>query len=84
MALQKTVTTPHGLTATNAYHRVEGLSLISKTRIVFSVRSYADPSNAAFSEVACECDYDLAGDNPIAQAYAYAKTLAQFDGATDV
>jgi len=84
MALQKTTATPYGLTATDAYHRVEGLSLISKIRIGFLVRSYANPNNAAFSEMSCECDYDLDGDNPIAQAYAYVKTLPEFADATDV
>lgn len=78
MALEKTVTTPHGFDATNAYHRVEGLSLISKDKIRFAVRSYKDATQPFFDEVVMECEYDLDGENPIKQAYEHVKTLEEF------
>ena len=45
MALQKTVTTTQGFTTINAYFRVEGLSLVSKTKISFQICGYAKNSN---------------------------------------
>ena len=38
MALQLTYTSQAGLTATNAYHRVEGVSIDGKTKIKFHVQ----------------------------------------------
>jgi hypothetical protein len=83
MALEKTVTTPHGLTAVNAYHRVEGTQ-ISKDRITFQVRSYKDNSGLPhFADAYFNCAYDIAGDNPIKQAYTHLKTLPEFADAID-
>lgn len=85
MALQKTKLTPQGFTATDAYHRVEGVSLKSKTEISFQVRSYKDASEAvSFSDHGYECAYDLNGNNPIYQAYSHLKTLPEFADAADV
>jgi hypothetical protein len=83
MALEKTATTPHGFTASNAYHRVEGTQ-VSKDRMTFQVRSYKDNSGLPhFADAPFSCAYDIAGNNPIAQAYTYLKTLPEFAGATD-
>jgi hypothetical protein len=83
MALEKTVTTPHGFTASNAYHRVEGTQ-VSKDRMTFQVRSYKDNSGLPhFSDAYFDCDYDIEGANPIKQAYKHLKTLPEFEGATD-
>jgi hypothetical protein len=84
MALKKTVKTQQGFDAINAYHRVESLNLIDKTRMFYQVRSYKDSEGLpSFSDAAYEAVYDLQGQNPIAQAYAHLKTLPEFAGATD-
>jgi hypothetical protein len=83
MALEKTVTTPHGFNSVDAYHRVEGTQ-VSKDRMTFSVRSYKDNSGLPhFADASFNCAYDIAGNNPIAQAYKHLKTLPEFAGATD-
>lgn len=84
MALEKTVNTPHGFEAINAYHRAEGVSIISKARINFFVKSYKDAKEATeFASEMHSCVYDLNGANPLAQAYAHLKTLPEFAGAKD-
>jgi hypothetical protein len=83
MALEKTVTTPHGFNANNAYHRVEAVSLTQKDKICFAVRSYKSVQDPAFTESFMECAYDLEGKNPIKQAYEYVKTLEEFADAKD-
>lgn len=85
MALQKDITTANGLTASNAYLRVENLTLISKNIIRFSLKSYvsSDVSEPIKTEVFA-CDYDITGENPIKQAYDHLKTIDQFAGAADV
>lgn len=85
MALQMTVTTPHGFEATDAYHRVEMVSVPEKSSIQFMLRSYKDASSqTSFADESYRCNHDLNGGNVIAQAYIYLKTLEAFDGATDV
>lgn len=84
MALQKTVTTDHGLNAKNAYHRVESVQIVGKTKIAYFCRSYASPENIPFAESWYESAYDIDGTNPIAQAYEYLKTLSEFADAEDV
>jgi|LakMenEpi03Aug12_release.lakeMendotaPanAssembly.Ray.scaffolds.fasta_scaffold374178_3 hypothetical protein len=84
MALKKTTKTHQGFDAIDAYHRVENLSLINKTRMFFQVKSYKDNEGLpSFSDVAYESVYNLQGPNPIAQAYAHLKTLPEFLEATD-
>ena len=83
MALQKTTTTAHGFEAVNAYHRVENVSLVSKTKLSFHLRSYKTTDNPFFQEQILTAPYDLAGDNPICQAYQHLKTLPDFVGAID-
>lgn len=85
MALQKTVTTPHGFTAENAYHRVESVMLQGKSKISFRAVAYKNQGVDAipFQETAHECLYNLNGDNPIKQAYTYLKTLPEFASAVD-
>jgi hypothetical protein len=84
MALQKTVNTPHGFQALNAYHRAESVSIIGKTRINFFVRSYKDSAESnEFASEMHSCVYDLNGENPLAQAYAHLKTLSEFSTAVN-
>jgi hypothetical protein len=83
MSLKKTVSTVYGVTVADAYHRVEAVQLPSKNEMQFVVRSYADQSKPFFSEKLFNCAYDLAGVNPISQAYSHLKTLSDFAGAQD-
>ena len=84
MALQMTVITPQGFDATNAYHRVQHVSLPSKTQLGFVLASYKDKDTAvAFAQRNMACAYDLNGDNPLKQAYTYLKTLPEFAAAVD-
>tara|TARA_R110000868_G_scaffold68577_2_gene202739 strand:+ start:1266 stop:1523 length:258 start_codon:yes stop_codon:yes gene_type:complete len=84
MALKKTATTKHGFEATDAYHRVEGVRLETKTKITFQLRLYkSQSSEVAFADEFFSCDYDLMGENPIKQAYQYLRTLPEFTGAFD-
>jgi hypothetical protein len=83
MALKKTVFTPHGFEAVDAYLRVEGTQ-VGKDRITFQVRSYKENSDLPhFADMQLNCAYEIAGVNPIAQAYGHLKTLPEFAGATD-
>lgn len=84
MALSKTVRTPQGFDAQDAYHRVEGLQIKNKTTISYMVRSYKDDSGVpAFVDSPYESAYDLAGESPIAQAYEHLKTMPEFENAKD-
>ena len=98
MALRKSVQTSQGFFASDAYHRVEGVSISPKQSfiledveqqaptygIVFQVRSYKDASGVpAFADQSFSCVFDLAGENPIKQAYEYLKKQIEFENATD-
>lgn len=83
MALEKTVTSPQGFKAVDAYHRVEGVSLNSKNEIIFHVRSYKEIGKPFFAEQVLVSQYDLMGENPIKQAYEYLKIQPEWSDATD-
>ena len=84
MALEKTVTTPQGFEALEAYHRVENLTLVAKDAMSFVVRSYKQQTGVpAFAESHHTAVYDINGVNPIAQAYVSTKKLSQFSDAKD-
>lgn len=91
MALKKTVTTIHGFLATDAYHRIENLSISpnllvdfdSVRTITFVVRSYKTSDAICFFENSFGCEYNIDGENPIKQAYEYVKTLPEFADAQD-
>jgi hypothetical protein len=81
MALSKTVTTPHGFSATDAYHRIEQIQFQGKTHIVFSVVIYKSAlEKVPFDSSSFNCSYDLNGANPIAQGYEYLKSIPEFAG----
>ena len=85
MALKKNIQSEHGISVNDAYHRVENVLFIGKEQISFNVRSYIN-SEAKFlpvKDLGLVCDYNLIGNNPIAQAYQHLKTLPEFAGATD-
>ena len=83
MALRQSILLDTGITIADAYRRVENISIISKSLMRASVRSYADVEKPACHDVAVVCAYNLDGANPIAQAYAHLKSLPEFAGATD-
>jgi hypothetical protein len=84
MALKLDTVSPQGFNAIDAYHRVNGVSLISKNRINFFVQSFINKDAlVAFASEQYSCLYDLDSNNPIAQAYNHLKTLPEFSGAKD-
>lgn len=84
MALKKTVIAPQGFEAKNAYHRVEAVRITGKTSMQFNVYSHIDAETVSFfAEYLFDCPYDLNGKDPIAQAYEFAKTQPEFEGAED-
>lgn len=84
MAFKKTASTTYGIDVADAYHRVEDVKIVSKTVITYAVRAYKDNTGVAFfDEKHMISGYDIAGKNPIAQAYAHLKTLPEFTDAVD-
>ena len=83
MALKLTKQTNEGLTAIDAYHRIENVTLQNKNVIIFNVKSYANIDFPEFNTRQFSCDYDINGENPIKQAYLYLKTLPEFSDAID-
>lgn len=84
MALRQTMQTPFGVEVKAAYIRVEGVRIVGKTELLFRARVSVDGVLPHFSDISCECAYDLDGDNPFKQAYAYLKTLPEFENAENV
>ncbi len=84
MALQKSTTTETGFSAPNAYYRVCRVSIEKKTTLSFSLSAHTIPDLPAFELSNYVCAYDIAGENPIKQAYEHLKTLPEFAGAADV
>jgi len=71
-----------GVSLNDAYHRVWRVEC-EKTSMSFGVSIHATAANEALTGATYSCAYDLNGANPIAQAYAYLKTLPEFAGAMD-
>lgn len=74
-----------GLSVTDGVARVNLPSISTdKATLSFGVRYFA--SDKEVEELYSEqfnCAYDITGENPFSQAYAYLKTLDQFSGAVD-
>jgi len=84
MALEKTVSTPHGFLSENSYHRVENIKIRNKNTMDFHVKSYKSKNDLIpFNLMGFGCAYSIDGENPISQAYAHLKTLPEFAGAID-
>ena len=84
MALKKSTITPHGFFAADAYHKVSNIRIDNKTRLAFNVDVCKSAEELhTFSVLSFECDYDINGENPLAQAYVYLKTIPEFVGAQD-
>jgi hypothetical protein len=85
MALQHNITTDSGLNVQNAYSRVESILLLNKSKVKFTLFSYANKEEGIpFNKQTYMCDYDIESYNPIKQAYLYLKTLSEFSNTTDV
>ena len=82
MALSKTIDYK-GVTIADAHHRVWAVTL-SKTQISFGLGIHASADADMIDSTSHTCAYDIAGDNPIKQAYKHLKTLPEFAGAADV
>ena len=85
MALTKNIVLDNGLEATASYGRVERLCLKSNTSLQFNINYYIDGvnRNVIISDF-FSCPYDILGENPVKQAYDYAKTLPEFADSADV
>lgn len=83
MALSKNIQTKSGIEIQEAYIRVESVSILEKTVLQFLLRFYKDKSKPSVDEVLMTCKYDIAGANPIEQAYVHVKSLAEFADAKD-
>jgi len=86
MALQKTVSlnTNFDTTATfeNAYIRVSNVN-VKKGVSQASVATHKEKDGQVLQKKNYMFEYDLAGNNAIAQAYNHLKTLPEFTGAID-
>jgi|SaaInlStandDraft_3_1057020.scaffolds.fasta_scaffold66807_2 hypothetical protein len=72
-----------GFNLSGVYIKVEKFIGTKDTLIInISMKSGKDAPH--FDLVDYGCPYNLEGDNPIKQAYAYLKTLPEFEGASDV
>ena len=83
MAIKLSIKTNSGIDVPDAYHRVSSVQISNKQNMSFVVTSHKTATNTHFQESAFGCAYDLDGKNPIAQAYAYLKTLPVYAEATD-
>lgn len=84
MALKKTVITASGLTASDAYIRVEGPKLVAKAAVEFDAVCYVSAEHGVpFAKTRHTGPYDMSGINPFAQAYEHLKTMPQFADAVD-
>jgi hypothetical protein len=85
MALKKSFETAEGLTANEAYFRVENVSIVKNQPATIAVNIFASAENTK-KPVQVNCygfEYSLDGENVIKQAYTHLKTLPEFAGATD-
>ncbi|WP_233869193.1 hypothetical protein [Paraburkholderia adhaesiva] len=84
MALKLKITTSAGAVFDPAWCRVESVT-VTQSRMTFSLRKYGLQVGAPFfDEEGFEASYEVSGENPFTQAYAYLRTLPQFSGAEDV
>ena len=84
MALKQKISTVSGIEVADAYHRVERVTFVDKANITFAVNAYKDSEIKAYiTSKFYSCDYNISGNNPIAQAYVHLKTLEEFANAVD-
>jgi hypothetical protein len=71
-----------GITIKDCYIKICTFSG-DKTNMFVSVGYYAEKENEKIENKNFSFAYDLAGENPIKQAYEHLKTLPEFAGAID-
>ena len=75
-----------GIQVTNAYIRVINFAG-NKTTLGFTAGMYGpigeNGERQLLDSVQWQCTHNVAGDNPIKQAYQFLKTLPEFSNATD-
>lgn len=76
-------TTHDGIDVQGAYVKIEHVN-VTKDSVTAAVVWRANASSAPLRHKAFSFAYDLAGENPIKQAYHGLKTLPEFAGAADV
>lgn len=81
MALQKTIIFK-GISVGNAYLKIQSFNG-SKELLKFDLATHSKAGEQALTVSSFEIPYNIAGENPIKQAYAHLKTLPEFAGATD-
>jgi hypothetical protein len=83
MALKQSVKLNNGIEVLNSYVKVNTISVVKKNILSFCVVYSVDKETPQFNENSFECLYNIAGENPIKQAYTHLKTLPEFAGAID-
>lgn len=87
MAIQKTIDFK-GISVEDAYIRIVSAMIIkinvSDFTCSLSVSKKSSKTSVAFDSATYEFPFDIGGENPYAQGYAYLKTLDEFQGAVDV
>lgn len=83
MALKKTVVMFDGKQIVDAYFRIDSLTVHPTEAMSFCIRGYENVSKPSFIEFVMSCPYRLLGENPLVQAYNYAKTTPEFEGCED-
>lgn len=94
MALQKSVTTEHGILITDAYHKIKSIRTNKQVDATFRglcvVDSFLDKTSSDAGMPAFKTDnysfvHDLSNpDNLYIQAYTYLKTIPEYTGAADI
>lgn len=73
-----------GIKVLSAYAALDpDLLALSKTSMRFSLAYSTKAGQPPFQVCHHECSYSIDGLNPFEQAYAYLKTLPEFEGSTD-
>lgn len=83
MAIKATVEFK-GISVVNAYIRViTPVIQPGNDRVEFNVTLSVDANSTSFDNYIGECPYDLEGENPFKQVYAYLKGLERFSAGED-
>lgn len=73
-----------GISVDSAYLRVSMVTILpGNTSMEFHVSLSAGPQEIPFDSVGMSCFYDIDGANPVEQAYAYVKSLPEYQEAID-
>jgi hypothetical protein len=83
MALKQNIVILGDIELTEAYLRVENVCIPNKQQMSFALVARKTRESEVVNSVAHRCLYDIQGNNPIAQAYEYCKTLPAYSSAVD-